>query len=135
MVAPLNIDAKDPMPLHAQIERAIRFAIATGRLGAGERLPTVRQLAVDLCVNANTVAKVYAGLERAGVVETRRGAGTFVRPAEDAPNLLRARGRATREGERRLRPLAERFLADASALGFPPEEVLEYLEGVIREGV
>ena len=135
MVATLNIDAKDPMPLHAQIERAIRFAIATGRLNAGEQLPTVRQLAVELRVNANTVAKVYAGLERAGVVETRRGVGTFVRSPEDSPHVLRAKGRPGREGERRLRPLVERFLADASALGFSQEEVLEYLEKVINEGV
>ena len=73
------IDAKDPTPLYAQLERAIRVAMATGRLQVGERLPTVRQLAVDLQINANTVAKVYGELERSGVLETRRGVGTFVR--------------------------------------------------------
>ena len=56
-----------------------RVAIATGKLRVGDQLPTVRQLAVELRINANTVAKVYAELERAGVVETRRGVGTFVR--------------------------------------------------------
>ena len=54
-----SIDPADPTPLYAQLERAIRVAIATGRLGVGDQLPTVRQLAVDLRVNANTVAKVY----------------------------------------------------------------------------
>ena len=63
--------------MHAQLERGIRSAIAAGRLKAGDQLPTVRQLAVDLRVNANTVAKVYAHLERSGVLETRRGVGTF----------------------------------------------------------
>ena len=74
-----SIDASDPLPLYAQLERAIRVAIATGRLGPGDKLPTVRQLAVDLRINANTVAKVYAELERARVLETQRGVGTFVR--------------------------------------------------------
>ena len=75
------IDENDPTPLYAQLERAIRVAIATGRLNVGDKLPTVRQLAVDLKVNANTVAKVYGELERSGVLETRRGVGTFIREA------------------------------------------------------
>ena len=91
------IDTNHPTPLYAQLERSIRFAIATGKLRIGEQLPTVRQLAVDLRINANTVAKVYAELERAGIVETRQGIGTFVneRPAEaslsrrDRENQLR----------------------------------------------
>ena len=73
------IDGNDPTPLYAQLERAIRVAIATGRLNVGDKLPTVRQLAVDLKINANTVAKVYGELERSGVLETRRGVGTFIR--------------------------------------------------------
>ena len=73
-----QVDLKHPTPLYHQLDRSIRFAIATGRLGIGDQLPTVRQLAVDLRINANTVAKVYAELERSGVVETRRGVGTFV---------------------------------------------------------
>src|ERR1051325_4094051 len=73
-----SLSPSHPMPLYAQLTRAIRFAIATGRLRVGEQLPTVRQLAVELRVNANTVAKVYAELERSGILETRRGVGTFV---------------------------------------------------------
>jgi GntR family transcriptional regulator len=136
MAESFNIDARDPTPLHAQLERAIRFAIATGRIGVGERLPTVRQLAVELRVNANTVAKVYTGLERAGIVETRRGVGTFVRTRE----FERRPARGGAEGhspasEQRLRALAGRFIADAHALGFSPEEVLERLSRVVNEGV
>ena len=66
-----QIDANHPTPLYAQLERSIRFAIATGKLSIGEQLPTVRQLAVDLRINANTVAKVYTELERAGVFKGR----------------------------------------------------------------
>ena len=63
----VTIDARDKTPIYAQLERALRAAIAPGRLTIGDQLPTVRQLAVDLKVNANTVARVYAELERAGV--------------------------------------------------------------------
>ena len=68
-----QVDTSHPTPLYHQLERSIRFAIAIGKLGIGDQLPTVRQLAVDLRINANTVAKVYTELERTGVVETRRG--------------------------------------------------------------
>ena len=71
-MAVIFIDPKDATPIYAQIEQGIRAAIASGRLQIGDQLPTVRQLAVDLRVNANTVARVYTELERAGVLETRR---------------------------------------------------------------
>ena len=134
MAATFNINARDPMPLYAQLERAIRFAIATGKLVIGAQLPTVRQLAVELRINANTVAKVYAELERAGVVETRRGVGTFVLEQPLRTATASAAQRAGRERELRL--LAERFLAEAVALGFSPAEVLEHLTaGHVGKGV
>src|SRR5882762_9327371 len=74
----VSIDVKDRTPIYAQLDRGLRAAIATGRLQVGEQLPTVRQLAVDLSINANTVARVYAELGRAGVIETPRGIGSFV---------------------------------------------------------
>jgi len=116
-----NVDPSDPTPIYAQLERAIRFAIATERLIVGDRLPTVRQLAVDLRINANTVARVYSELERAGIVETRRGVGTFV-CARDFEALPRG------DRKRELGLLADRFLSDASNLGFSVDEVLDYLE-------
>ena len=121
-----HINARDPMPLYAQLARAIRFAIATGRLKLGEQLPTVRQLAVELRVNANTVAKVYAELERGGIVETRRGVGTFVRARHFE---------AARQGDRdrELAALSDRFLTEAASLGFSPREVLEYLSGKLKK--
>jgi GntR family transcriptional regulator len=115
------IDTTDPTPLYVQLERAIRVAIATGRLKAWDRLPTVRQLAVDLRVNANTVAKVYGELERAGVLETRRGVGTFVRE-------IRADVASHADRKRRLAVLADRFLSEASALGFTADEAIDFLK-------
>src|SRR5436305_6107755 len=116
-----QVDAKHPTPLYHQLDRSIRFAIATGKLGLGDQLPTVRQLAVDLRINANTVAKVYAELERSGVVETRRGVGTFVtaRPHEAA---------SPRDRGRRLRELADHFITETHHRGFSIDDVIEHLE-------
>ena len=119
------VDAADPTPLYAQLERSIRAAIASGRLRVGDRLPTVRQLAVDLRINANTVAKVYAELERAGVVATQRGIGTFVHDISTTRSSTRRRDR-----ERELRPLVDRLLADASAIGISLQEILLYLKNL-----
>src|SRR5947209_13399328 len=122
-----HIDTNHPTPLYAQLERSIRFAIATGKLRIGEQLPTVRQMAVELRINANTVAKVYAELERAGVVETRRGVGTFVsaRPAEASI------GR--RDREKQLRELADHFIAETGTRGFSIDDVIEHLHSRRRK--
>lgn len=116
-----HVDTRHPTPLYHQLERSIRFAIATGKLSIGDQLPTVRQLAVDLRINANTVAKVYTELERSGVVETRRGVGTFVtaRPNEAA---------SRRDREKRLRELADHFVSETHKHGFSIEDVIEHLE-------
>ena len=123
-----HISAADPMPLYAQLDRAIRFAIATQQLRAGDQLPTVRQLAVDLRINANTVARVYAELERAGMVETRRGVGTFVR-AHDHHTV----NKRSLESEREFRKLVDRCVADAAALGFSIDELIDHLAGKLRK--
>ena|SRR3984893_13400358 len=121
MAQAFSIDTSHPMPLYAQLERAIRFAIATGRLGLGEQLPTVRQLAVDLRINANTVAKVYTELERAGVVETRRGIGTFV-------TARQVKTSTRHDQEKHLRDLADRYVAEAGAQGFSLDDLIEHLQ-------
>ena len=117
MAPPVTIDARDRTPIYAQLERGLRAAVAAGRLRVGDQLPTVRQLAIDLRINANTVARVYSDLERAGVLETRRGVGSFVSATPE-------RARPAREHERRLRAFATRVLADAADAGFSAEEVL-----------
>lgn len=115
-----NVDSKSPTPIYAQLDRSIRAAIATGKLEPGAQLPTVRQLAVDLSVNANTVARVYAQLERDGVLETQRGVGTFVRESP-SPQAARA------HRERELRALIQRFVGDAALLGFTLSELIDEL--------
>jgi GntR family transcriptional regulator len=115
-----RVDSTSPTPIYAQLDRSIRAAIATGELESGAQLPTVRQLAVDLAVNANTVARVYAQLERDGMLETRRGVGTFVRESP-SPQATRA------HRERELRELIRRFVGDAALLGFTLPELLTQL--------
>lgn len=122
----INLDSRHPTPLYHQLDRAIRFAIATGNLAVGEQLPTVRQLAVDLRINANTVAKVYAELEHAGILETRRGVGTFVRARH-----FEAAGDEDRERE--LRELEDHFLTRAGHLGFSANEVAEHLNSRLNK--
>ena len=121
------IDETDRTPLHAQVERGILSAIATGRLAVGAQLPTVRQLAVDLKVNANTIAKVYAHLERTGVLETRRGVGTFVAARTDAPQEESLR-------QLELGRLVDRFLADLSYHGFHVDDVLPEIQRRRQQG-
>jgi GntR family transcriptional regulator len=113
----VSIDPRDSTPIYAQIERGLRAAIAAGRLRPGDQLPTVRQLAVELRVNANTVARVYADLERNGVLETRRGVGSFVTASPE-------RARPPAEHQRRLRAFVTRLLGDAAAAGFTVDEVI-----------
>ena len=120
-MAMFSIDPRDRTPIYAQLERGLRAAIATGRLRPGDQLPTVRQLAVELQVNANTVARVYSDLERAGVLETRRGVGSFI-------SATPSQAHPPRQHERRLRAFVTRVLADADAAGFTIDDVLTALE-------
>jgi GntR family transcriptional regulator len=124
----VSIDPQDPTPIYAQLERGLRAAIASGRLSPGDQLPTVRQLAVELRVNANTVARVYAELERSGVIETKRGVGSFIA----APA---SRAHPPREHDRRLRAFVTRMLADADAAGLTLDDVIGALRALRQGGV
>jgi GntR family transcriptional regulator len=116
-----SLSPSHPMPLYAQLTRAIRFAIVTGKLRVGEQLPTVRQLAVELRVNANTVAKVYTELERSGILETRRGVGTFVSAHHFAANHRE-------EHEKHLDELVDRFVEEGGAMGFSVDDLFDQLQ-------
>jgi len=103
------VDTTLPTPIWSQIEEGVRYQVAAGRLDPGAALPSVRDLAREHRINPNTVAKAYQRLAAAGVVEARRGEGTFV--AKAPPEIsAAARARLLREG-------AERFAALAVTIG------------------
>ena len=111
----LTLDTASGVPIYRQIVDWVRVRVAGGGLEPGRQLPTVRQMAVDLNVNYNTVARAYQELEREGVVNTMQGKGTFV---ASKPVPVDEVVRATK-----LRNLVSEFLAKAAEFGFTPEEV------------
>lgn len=108
-------DPASRVPIYKQLTEQVRAAVARGRLEAGQRLPSVRQLSRELVVNPNTVARAYAELEREGVLNTRQGLGVFV--AQRQSELTK---KARRE---RLIENLDRFLIEAVHLSFSAEEV------------
>ncbi|HEX5724746.1 MAG TPA: GntR family transcriptional regulator [Longimicrobiaceae bacterium] len=114
-----HIDPTDPTPVEAQLVRTIRSAIGAGLLEAGTQLPTVRQLAVDLRVGANAVARAYAWLEEQQVLETRAGVGTVVRAG---PDDIRHE-----ELLQELSALEDTLLRQAGELGFSLDDVIIHL--------
>jgi GntR family transcriptional regulator len=117
----LPIDPGRPLALFAQIMEGIRLAIATGRLKSGDRIPSVRDMAVETRVNPNTVLRAYMELERAGVIETKRGLGYFVTSALNGTL-------ADKERRELLDRRVEELLTSALDLGFSPEEVKDSVD-------
>jgi GntR family transcriptional regulator len=115
----LSIDPKSGVPFYRQIIEQVKFAIASGDLKAGDRLPTVRQLAVDLSVNPNTVIRAYRELEIESLLDTQQGSGTFV--SENRPKI------DALERQRMLDQILTELLARASGYGLTLDEVLEGL--------
>jgi len=114
-----SIDSKSGVPLYRQIIEQVKFAIASGSLQPGDRLPTVRQLAVDLSLNPNTVIRAYREMEIEGLLNTQQGSGTFVgdrRPGIDPS-----------ERQRMLDQILTELLARALDYGFTLHEVLDGL--------
>ena len=115
----LQIDHKSGVPFYRQIIEQVKFGIAGGELEPGEQLPTVRQLAVDLSINPNTVIRAYRELEIEGVLDTQQGSGTFV--GQQKPEIDRL------EKQRMLDQILTDLLARASSYGLSLEDVLEGL--------
>jgi GntR family transcriptional regulator len=118
-----HIDPKSALPIYRQIMDQIRRSVAAGVLAPGDQLPSVRELAAQLLVNPNTVARVYRDLERDGLLETRRGQGTYI--ASDATALI--------ESERR-RLIADQLEAvsrDIGAFGLSEEAAVQMLRDAL----
>jgi GntR family transcriptional regulator len=114
-----QLDTASGVPFYRQVIDQVLAGIATGALAKGERLPTVRALAVDLAVNLNTVARAYKELEIRGVLATQQGSGTFV--ATESVSIGEV------ERQRRLAQLLDEFLARAAAQGLTLGEIRDAL--------
>lgn len=119
MAIKIILDLKSGVPFYRQIIDQVKSAIATGRLGPGDRLPTVRQLAVELSINPNTVSRAYTELELTGLVETQMGSGTFVGQRRVEPDDV--------ERRRLLEEICQELLARASSHGFTLDDILDNL--------
>jgi len=120
-----KLDTRSGVPVYRQLIDQVQAGIASGNLVSGEQLPTVRQVAVDLEINPNTVLRAYRELEIRGVLDTQQGTGTFISsrkvPHDDA------------EHDRQLEQLVGEFVARAGAGGFTVKELMDRLRERIPE--
>ncbi|HMN95006.1 MAG TPA: GntR family transcriptional regulator [Phycisphaerales bacterium] len=122
----LSISLASPVPIHDQIVAGLRRLIATGTLTEGDELPPVRQLAADLGINFNTVARAYRELTDMGLILSARGRGTVVISATERPS-----GRPAEE-RRRIESTIAGALADARLAGFSPDEVRSMVDRQVQ---
>src|ERR1700759_3278802 len=121
-----RLDVQSGVPLYRQLIDQVQAAVATGNLLAGDQLPTVRQVAVDLEINPNTVMRAYREMEIRGILDTQQGTGTFVaQQTIDRDALEHSRG---------LDQLVEEFAARAGAGGFNLEELIAALSDRVTDG-
>ncbi len=115
----LKIDFRSELPIYTQIVEQIRRLVASRTLLPGDQLPTVRQLATDLRVNFNTVARAYRLLDDAGLISTQQGRGTYIWDAPSPP------ASSPPPQKQALQELTRRYLEDAARLGFSSAEALQ----------
>ncbi len=121
-----KLDIKSGVPFHRQIVDQIRYGIASHRLLPGEQLPTVRELAVELEINPNTVRKAYSDLELLGILDTQQGTGTFV--GEQEVEI------GDDEKQRMLKQICDELVARGHQYNLTVEEIVEHLQGRLNHG-
>ena len=118
-----QLDLHSGVPAYRQVIDQVRGGMAAGQLAPGDQLPTVRQLAVDLAINPNTVVRAYRELELGGLLETHQGTGTFISTQKIK--------RAEVERERQLAQIVGDCVSRAGAAGFTVDELIEELRGLV----
>jgi len=123
----IKIDFRSSAPIYVQIMEQIRQMVANNELTQGDQLPTVRQLATELRVNFNTVARAYRILDEVGLISTQRGRGTYIweQPTEEAMKQLK---------KKNLEELARNYWAEARQLGTTLEDAIEELKRASQTG-
>jgi GntR family transcriptional regulator len=121
-----GLDVKSGVPFHRQIVDQIKYGIVSERLLPGEQLPTVRELAVHLQVNPNTVRKAYSELEILGILDTQQGTGTFVSNKEVEIGKS--------EKELMLKQICNELVARGNQYGFTLKEIFAHLQRRMENG-
>jgi GntR family transcriptional regulator len=125
VILPIQIATGDPRPVFRQIVDDIRKLIATGKLVAGDKLPSVRGLAMQLTVNANTVAKAYGELTNQGLIGSRKGLGVFVLEPQQRLNQ--------QEQQHRLTQATEHFVNQVMYLDFDHQQIVEVVLAQLKQ--
>ena len=115
-----SLDPANGTPIYRQIIQQIEYAILSGRMGPGDRLPTIRSLAVELKTNPNTIAKAYGELEIRGILETQVGSGTYI--SDKKPVLEDDRL------NRKINEVLARFMQEMRDLGVDKRELLKLID-------
>lgn len=120
----IKLDFRAGEPLYMQIARQVEQMVAGGALQVGDQLPTVRELATELRINFNTVARAYHVLDEQGLISTQRGRGTYIweQPTEEIMQKLK---------QKTLEELAQRYLQDSHNLGYSPQQAADVLQQMI----
>ena len=116
-----DLDFRSRQPIYIQIVEQVRLQVSRGDIKTGDQLPTVRQLAADLRVNFNTVARAYRMLDEAGLISTQHGRGTYVweTPSPEVTQHLRRQG---------LREMSGQFIHEALTIGYSVDEIAAEIE-------
>ena len=122
----IEINFKTHIPIYIQVMDQIKQEIAAEELNPGDQLPTVRQLAADLRVNFNTIARAYRLLDEAEIISTQHGRGTYIL---DQPNA----DAAEKQRRQTLTSLADQFLTEAKKLGHSPDQIRAVFEEKIED--
>jgi GntR family transcriptional regulator len=120
-----TLDQANGTPIYRQIIQHIEYAILSGRMKPGDRLPTIRSLAVELKTNPNTIAKAYGELEIRGILATQVGSGTYIsdkKPVIEDDSL-----------NRKIREVLGRFVQELKALGVEKRELVKLIDSYIKE--
>lgn len=119
-----NLDLRSGVPIYVQVVEQIQQFVAVGKLKPGDQLPTVRQLASELRVNFNTIARAYRMLDEAGLISTQQGRGTYIldQTDEHLKDLLKMET---------LQVQAERFVSEMKRQGYRREDILQALDQIL----
>lgn len=120
-----RLDAHSGVPVYRQLIDQVQAAIAAGVLAVGDKLPTVRQVAVDLVINPNTVLRAYREMEIRGTLDTQQGSGTFIADKKIEYSKV--------ERERQLGQLVGEFVSRAGSAGFTVEQLIKALRELSSE--